>query len=103
MSRLLEDRTKHDGETFYCYTTKGLLDTHIIDCKPHGAQKVTFPQKEENQWINFTSIKKQLNVPKMSDISFSSSSKQLKNDSTTFDPLYTFAGFDILSFVHFTM
>ena len=63
MSRLLEDRTKHDGETFYCYTTKGLLDTHIIDCKPHGAQKVTFPQKEENQWINFTSIKKQLNVP----------------------------------------
>ena len=63
MSRLLEDRTKHDGETFYCYTTKGLLDTHIIDCKPHGAQKVTFPQKEENQWINFTSISKHLKVP----------------------------------------
>jgi hypothetical protein len=63
MSKLLGDRTKHDEETFYCYTTKGLLDTHIIDCKPHGAQKVTFPQKEENQWINFTSIKKQLNVP----------------------------------------
>ena len=69
MSRLLGDRTNHDGETLYCnyclrgYTTKGLIDTHIVDCKLHGEQKVTFPQKEENQWINFTSINKQLKVP----------------------------------------
>jgi hypothetical protein len=69
MSRLLEDRTKHDGVTFYCnyclhgYTTKEFLDTHTGDCKRHGAQKVMFPQKEENQWINFTSINKHLKVP----------------------------------------
>lgn len=69
ISRLLGDRTKHDRETFYCnyclhdYTTKELLDTHIVECKPHGAQRVTSPQKTENQWINFTSIDKQLNVP----------------------------------------
>ena len=43
LSRMLGDRTKHDGKTFYCnyclhsYTTKGLLDAHIVHCKPHGA------------------------------------------------------------------
>ena len=52
MNRLSGDRTKHDGVTFYCnyclhgYTIKEFLDTHTGDCKPHSAQKVTFPQKK---------------------------------------------------------
>jgi hypothetical protein len=43
LSRMVGDRTKHDGNTFYCnyslhgYTTNLLPDTHIVDCKPHVA------------------------------------------------------------------
>lgn len=64
--------SRHDGETFngnYClhgYTTKELLDSHIADCRPHGALKVTFLKKEEQQWIHFISINKQL-VPFLID------------------------------------
>jgi hypothetical protein len=64
MSRLICDRTKLDEETFYCnYWPKNSLISHIADCKPHGAQTVTFPKKEEQQWINFTSINKRQKVP----------------------------------------
>ena len=63
------DRIKHDGKTFHCnyclhgYITKELLDNQIAECKPHGAQKVKSSKKEEQQWINFTSINKQHKVP----------------------------------------
>jgi len=68
MSRLIGDIIKHDGESFHCnyclhgYITKEVLDNQIAECKPHGAQKVKFPKKEEQQWINFTSINKQQKV-----------------------------------------
>jgi len=68
MSRLLGDRTKHDGQTYYCnyclhpFSRGEILLSHMEDCKRHGPQKVTFPQREEDKWIHFKSINKQLKV-----------------------------------------
>jgi len=69
LNRLLGSRTKHKAQTFFCnyclhgYSSEVLLHKHLPDCKPHGPQKVTFPSKEEQQWIKFNSIHKQLKVP----------------------------------------
>jgi hypothetical protein len=69
MSRLLGDRTLHDGQTYYCnyclhgFTTPDLLNDHVPYCSPHGAQRVSFPKSEDKQWVKFTSIHKQLKVP----------------------------------------
>ena len=68
MLKLLGDRTKHDGMTYYCdyclhgFIRKDLLDTHVEDCKKFGMQKITLP-KEEEKFVSFKSIEKQLPVP----------------------------------------
>ncbi|XP_069109117.1 uncharacterized protein [Argopecten irradians] len=69
LSRLLGDRTAHKCKTFYCnyclhgYTTQQLLVDHVPYCSPHGPQKLSFPKKEEQQWVKFNQIHKQLKVP----------------------------------------
>ncbi|KAK3083783.1 hypothetical protein FSP39_003181 [Pinctada imbricata] len=69
LSRLLGDRTSHDGETFYCnyclhgFSRNDLLQEHIPYCLPKGPQKMTFPKSEEDQWVQFKHISKQLKVP----------------------------------------
>ncbi|XP_021341715.1 uncharacterized protein LOC110442433 [Mizuhopecten yessoensis] len=69
LSRLLGDRTAHNGQAYYCnyclhgYTTQQLLDDHIPYCSPHGPQKLSFPKTEEQQWVVFNQIHKQLKVP----------------------------------------
>jgi len=69
LSRLLGDRTSHNGQTYYCnyclhgFTSQLLLDDHITYCFPHGPQKLSFPKSEEKQWVHFNSIQKQLKVP----------------------------------------
>ena len=68
MSRLLGDRTKHDEMTYYrdyClhgFIRQDLLNTHIEDCIKFGIQKITLP-KEEEKFVSFKSIEKQLPVP----------------------------------------
>ena len=69
LSRLLGDRTAHNGYTYYCnyclhgFTTQPLLDEHVPHCSPHGPQKLSFPKKEDQQWVYFNHICKQLKVP----------------------------------------
>ncbi|XP_061191773.1 uncharacterized protein LOC133200019 [Saccostrea echinata] len=69
MSRLMGDRTSHDGETFYCnfclhgFTRQDLLNEHVPYCSPHGPQRLTFPKSEHDQWVQFKHVNKQLKVP----------------------------------------
>ena len=68
MSRLLGDRTSHNGMAYYCdyclhgFVLQDLLDTHVEDCKKVGMQKITL-SKEEEKFISYKSIEKQLPVP----------------------------------------
>ena len=69
MSRLMGDRTRHNGEAFYCnfclhgFTRRDLLNDHIPYCSPHGPQRLTFPKSEHDQWVRFQHVRKQLKVP----------------------------------------
>ena len=69
LSRLLGDRTAYKGKMHYCnfclhgFTTSTLRREHIPYCSPHGPQKLSFPKHEEQQWVNFSHICKQLKVP----------------------------------------
>ena len=69
LSRLLGDRTAHKAQTFYCnyclhgYSSENLLQEHIPYCSPNGPQKLSFPKSEEQQWVRFNHINKQLGVP----------------------------------------
>ena len=68
MSRLLGDRTKHDGLTFYCsYCLHGfrrhdLLDKHIPYCSSNAPQKVSLPG-DHDKWLKFKSHAKGLKDP----------------------------------------
>ena len=54
MSRLLGDRTSHNGMAYYCdyclhsFIRQQLLENHAEDCKKFGIQKITLPKEEEN-------------------------------------------------------
>ena len=77
MSRLLGDRTSHNGMAYYCdnclhgFVRQDLLDTHVEDCKEFGNQKITLP-KEEEKFVSFKSIEKQLPVPVIVYVDFES-------------------------------
>ena len=68
MSRLLGDRTKHNGETFFCnyclhgFTKQKLLDSHIPYCSIKAPQRVSLPTEEE-KWLKFENYAKGLKVP----------------------------------------
>lgn len=69
LTRLLGDRTNHDGQNYYCnfclhgFCRQELLNEHIPYCSPHGPQKLTFPKSEDDQWVLFKQVRKQLKVP----------------------------------------
>ena len=68
MSRLLNDRTQHNGEEFYCnyclhaFRRQDLLDDHSPYCRPHGPQRISMP-KEDNKWLKFKHLAHQLRDP----------------------------------------
>lgn len=69
LSMLLEDRTNHDGQNYYCnncihgFCRQELLKDHSPYCSPHGPQKLIFPKWEYDQWVLFKQVRKQLKVP----------------------------------------
>ena len=68
-SRLLGNRTKHNGENHYCnyclhgFSRRELLEDHVPYCLPNGPQKMTFPKTEQEKWVQFKHVRKQLKVP----------------------------------------
>lgn len=66
-NRLLNDGQK-GNQLFHChyclhgFTKKRLLQNHVIYCQVHGAQRTEMPT-EEDKWLKFTDISKQLKVP----------------------------------------
>ena len=69
LNRLLSDRTLHKAQSFFCnyclhgFVSRSLLEEHIPYCSPNGPQKLSFPKTEEQQWVYFNHIHKQLDVP----------------------------------------
>ena len=64
---MLRDRTKHNGACHYCdYCLHGFkkesLKIHIENCWKQSVQRVLLPTEEE-KWVRYTSIEKQLLVP----------------------------------------
>ena len=64
-SRLMNYRTKYDGQSFFCvnclhdFMRQDLLDKHREVCTKHGAQPLSFP---EDTTIKFKGIEKQQRV-----------------------------------------
>jgi len=71
MSRLVGDRTKHNGQTYVCngclhpFTRKDLLDNHISNCLRNPPQTVKYPdpQDKDKSTIKFADYKKQFRLP----------------------------------------
>ena len=69
LNRLLGDRTSHKGQSCYCnyclhgFSSQILMKEHMPYCSPNGPQKLSFPKSEEQQWVYFNHIHKQLDVP----------------------------------------
>jgi len=67
-NRLLSDQNSHRNQYHYCYyclhgfTKRILLDRHLPYCQVHGAQRTEMPS-EEDKWLRFTDVSKQLKVP----------------------------------------
>lgn len=59
---------QHDNQKFYCcyclhgFWKKRLLNNHMPYCQTHGAQRTEMPS-EENKWLNYSDVSKQLKVP----------------------------------------
>ena len=68
MSRLLGDRTKHNGQAYYCnyclhgFVRQELLDSHIPYCSTNAPQRVSLPEDTE-KWLKFKNHAKGLKVP----------------------------------------
>ena len=68
MSRLLADQHSSKIKYLYCiyclqgFTSHRVLEKHQIYCKEHGAQRVELP-KEEDKWLFYKDVRKQLKVP----------------------------------------
>ena len=68
MSRLLGDRTRHNGAQWFCnyclhsYSTKNLLDEHTPLCSVHGVQKTIMPSQNDNL-LQFRNFAHSLKVP----------------------------------------
>ena len=69
LNRLLGNRTSQGGQSYYCnyclhgFSSQNPLQEHIPYCSPHGPQKLSFPRTEEQQWVYFNHIHKQLDAP----------------------------------------
>ena len=67
-NRLLADHHSHKSGYHYCnyclhgFTKKKLLQKHEDYCQVHGAQRTEMPS-EEDKWLRFTDISKQLKSP----------------------------------------
>jgi hypothetical protein len=68
LNRLLYDQTTNKIRYHYCsyclhgFTKERLLSDHIHYCQTHGPQKIELP-KEEDKWLYYKDIRKQLKVP----------------------------------------
>ena len=94
MPRLLNDQSKRKTAHYYCdyclhgFIRQDLLDTHVEDCKKFGIQKITLP-KEDEKFVSFKSIEKQLPVPVIvcADFdSFTTKIQKCENLSSLTDP-----------------
>ena len=69
-NRLLFDQHNDNNQYHYChymyclhgFTKKTLLDKHIPCCQVHGAQRTEMPD-EDNKWLKYTDVSKQLKSP----------------------------------------
>ena len=68
LSRLLGDRTKHDGKIYYChyclhgFRRQKLLESHLPYCSTKAPQRVLLPT-EEKKLLKFENYAKGLKVP----------------------------------------
>jgi len=68
LNRLLADQHSNTRRYHYCsyclhgFTKERLLKEHIPYCQTHGPQKIELP-KEEDKWLHYKDIRKQLKVP----------------------------------------
>ena len=68
LSRLLSDRTKHNGMQYYCnyclhgFSAENLLKDHMPYCNIHGNQKTSLPSEQEKV-LKFKNFNKQLKRP----------------------------------------
>lgn len=68
LSRLLNGLSRHHGISFHCtyclhgFTRRDLLDKHEPICGRYKPQKIYLP-KDENRYLSFTDVSKQLKVP----------------------------------------
>lgn len=68
LNRLLADQHSHHSRYYYCpyclhgFTKERLLVDHEPYCQTHGPQKIELPT-EEDKWLNYKDIRKQLKVP----------------------------------------
>ena len=87
LSRLLVDRTHHNGQTHYCnyclhgFTSEDLLTKHVPLCSPHGPQKIKLPTEDEK--IYFKNTFKQLRVPFVVYADFESYTSKLEEEENT--------------------
>lgn len=64
----LMNNGQRDNQKFYCcyclhgFTKAKLLNNHMPYCQTHGAQR-TEMSTEENKWLNYSDVSKQLKVP----------------------------------------
>nr|XP_034322790.1 uncharacterized protein LOC117688689 [Crassostrea gigas] len=67
INRLLNDGQK-GNQLYHChyclhgFTKQQLLEKHVPYCKVHGAQRTEMPT-EEDKWLEFSDVSKQLKVP----------------------------------------
>lgn len=67
-NRLMVDQNADNNQYFYfhyClhgFIKKGLLTKHVPYCQVHGAQRTEMPSEEE-KWLKYTDVSKQLRVP----------------------------------------
>ncbi|XP_033746976.1 uncharacterized protein LOC117332202 [Pecten maximus] len=68
MGRLLNDRYSHGHRYYHCmyclqgFTKERILNDHISYCREHGTKKVKLPS-EEDKWLFYKDVRKQLKVP----------------------------------------
>ncbi|XP_033729639.1 uncharacterized protein LOC117318793 [Pecten maximus] len=68
VDRLLSDQHTHKNRYFHCmyclqgFTKQRILNDHISYCREHGTQKVKLPT-EEDKWLFYKDVRKQLKVP----------------------------------------
>lgn len=68
VDRLLSDQHSCKNRYFHCvyclqgFTSRRILEDHQHYCREHGKQRVKLP-KEEDKWLFYKDVRKQLKVP----------------------------------------